>query len=337
MGQPPSGIGPGAVAPFNPYAMNNSYTMAYGEDRDPYGAQMPYRIPYETYTPNCKTMNEYLRRRITDCFSDPAIPGVANSFAPPTNFPSGQNFMFYGPGNAQSQGMMSPSPQVGEDTTPTSAHAPAPPRSGNLMDYNFSPSNDEHYSLSGNKNMGTPMPFMPSDMASQARPDSFSKQFESMFIQPPYNAPAGGQQASGASPWTSKVPNSAGGAARPYALPNPIGTARPTSQGNEFGAPSDFQRRATVDFTAARHLDASKGAGLGRPSFLADSAHPSNMGQGNRAAVDPTFELQNVARGSRKDKEEAAGRVGTMDRYFSQLPPPTDMSSMHADEMSRER
>ena len=65
MGQPPSGIGPGAVAPFNPYAMNNSYTMAYGEDRDPYGAQMPYQIPYDTYTPNY-----------------PAIPGVANSFAP---------------------------------------------------------------------------------------------------------------------------------------------------------------------------------------------------------------------------------------------------------------
>lgn len=67
MTQPPSGIGPGAVGAYGQYGgLNNSYTMAWGEDRDPYGAQMPYRIPYETYNPNY-----------------PAIPGVANSFAPP--------------------------------------------------------------------------------------------------------------------------------------------------------------------------------------------------------------------------------------------------------------
>lgn len=48
--------------------MNSAYTMAYGEDRDPYGAQMPYRIGYETYTPNF-----------------PAIPGVPNSYAPGTS------------------------------------------------------------------------------------------------------------------------------------------------------------------------------------------------------------------------------------------------------------
>jgi hypothetical protein len=42
--------------------------MAYGEDRDPYGAQMPYRIGYDTYTPNF-----------------PSIPGVPNSYAPGSN------------------------------------------------------------------------------------------------------------------------------------------------------------------------------------------------------------------------------------------------------------
>lgn len=75
MGQPPSGIGPGAVPP---YALNNGYTMAYGEDRDPYGAQMPYRIPYETYNPNF-----------------PSIPGVANSFAPGAY---GASYDYYGAG-----------------------------------------------------------------------------------------------------------------------------------------------------------------------------------------------------------------------------------------------
>lgn len=68
MSQPPSGIGPGAVTPFDPLGLNNAYTMAYGEDRDPYGAQMPYRIGYDTYTPNF-----------------PSIPGVPNSYAPGAN------------------------------------------------------------------------------------------------------------------------------------------------------------------------------------------------------------------------------------------------------------
>lgn len=38
IGQPPSGLGPGALT------MNNSYTMAYGPDPDPYGAVPPYRV-----------------------------------------------------------------------------------------------------------------------------------------------------------------------------------------------------------------------------------------------------------------------------------------------------
>ncbi|EME80647.1 uncharacterized protein MYCFIDRAFT_198817 [Pseudocercospora fijiensis CIRAD86] len=55
-------------------AAKGNFTKVYGEDRDPYGAQMPYRIPYDTYTPNY-----------------PSIHGMANSCAPSTKN-QGQNF-----------------------------------------------------------------------------------------------------------------------------------------------------------------------------------------------------------------------------------------------------
>ncbi len=64
LGQPPSGIGPGAVVEQN-LTNNQAYAMMYGADPDPYGAVPPYRIGFDTYTPNY-----------------PAIPGVANSFPP---------------------------------------------------------------------------------------------------------------------------------------------------------------------------------------------------------------------------------------------------------------
>ncbi|KAF2864275.1 PSP1-domain-containing protein [Piedraia hortae CBS 480.64] len=48
LGQPPSGIGPGAVANAGPVSnmndLSHTYTMAYGPDPDPYGAVPPYRI-----------------------------------------------------------------------------------------------------------------------------------------------------------------------------------------------------------------------------------------------------------------------------------------------------
>ncbi|RMY45954.1 hypothetical protein D0865_09594 [Hortaea werneckii] len=61
LGQPPNAIGPGAITMNND--LNNSYTMAYGADPDPYGAVRPYSIGYDTYTPNW-----------------PGIPGMPNSF-----------------------------------------------------------------------------------------------------------------------------------------------------------------------------------------------------------------------------------------------------------------
>lgn len=44
VGQPPSGIGPGAVGSPNAAEFDQSYTMQYGTDPDPYGAVPTYRI-----------------------------------------------------------------------------------------------------------------------------------------------------------------------------------------------------------------------------------------------------------------------------------------------------
>jgi hypothetical protein len=65
--QPPTGIGPGAIVTHSQSGpdFDNSYTMAYGTDPDPYGAIPPYQVPYNTYNPNY-----------------PSIPGINNSFAP---------------------------------------------------------------------------------------------------------------------------------------------------------------------------------------------------------------------------------------------------------------
>ena len=69
--QPPTGIGPGAIVHHSQSGpdFDNTYTMAYGTDPDPYGAIPPYQVPYNTYTPNY-----------------PGIPGINNSFAPPQDY-----------------------------------------------------------------------------------------------------------------------------------------------------------------------------------------------------------------------------------------------------------
>ncbi|KAF2773262.1 PSP1-domain-containing protein [Teratosphaeria nubilosa] len=84
LGQPPSGVGPGAIMAYgNTAGLNESYTMAYGQDPDPYGARAPYPVPTQSYDPNY-----------------PSIPGIANSFAPPTPHQAtpfhGQNLNAYG-------------------------------------------------------------------------------------------------------------------------------------------------------------------------------------------------------------------------------------------------
>ena len=103
LGQPPSGVGPGAVGAFSAGG-NNNYTMMYGQDPDPYGAVPPYRIGYDTYTPNY-----------------PGIPGVANSFAP-------QNSAMIPPPSLGAAGMSAAMPPYGASSgnaTPSAAAAPS--------------------------------------------------------------------------------------------------------------------------------------------------------------------------------------------------------------------
>jgi hypothetical protein len=85
--------------------MNNSYTMAYGPDPDPYGAVPPYRVGYDTYDPNY-----------------PSIPGVANSFSPSSNEFTPTATTFQPSGNGFNN-----APNVQPGATPT----------GNLADYSF--------------------------------------------------------------------------------------------------------------------------------------------------------------------------------------------------------
>lgn len=109
--QPPTGIGPGALTGNNSSSgqdFDNSYTMSYGTDPDPYGAVPPYQIPYNTYNPNY-----------------PAIPGINSSFAPamPMSMPMGDMYQqsllqhVFGMPNGTQQGSMQP---IG---TPASQHA----------------------------------------------------------------------------------------------------------------------------------------------------------------------------------------------------------------------
>jgi hypothetical protein len=104
MGQPPSGIGPGAM--IDPNTAIAQYATAYGPappqpaDPDPYGAIPPYRIGYNTYNPNY-----------------PSIPGVANSFMP--GHQVGYGAAAFGNGD--------PTPSVPPGVVPT----------GNLADYNY--------------------------------------------------------------------------------------------------------------------------------------------------------------------------------------------------------
>lgn len=91
--QPPTGIGPGAIVSHSQSGpdFDNSYTMAYGTDPDPYGAIPPYQVPYNTYNPNY-----------------PAIPGINNSFAPSPmgGMPQQQDYGMEG--MMQQFGMMQP-------------------------------------------------------------------------------------------------------------------------------------------------------------------------------------------------------------------------------------
>jgi cell fate regulator YaaT (PSP1 superfamily) len=234
MGQPPSGIGPGAVPPYNPYALNNAYTMSYGEDRDPYGAQMPYRIPYETYTPNY-----------------PQIPGVANSFAQPP-YGAGQGYAF-------NDSMSSP-PMGGSAYGTQDGAEGSTLRGGTLPAYNLfngrAGGDSDHGHLS-ERNAG-PQFMSPQhvDRSSAMLPSfDYNNRFEpNQASQGPWN------------PATQHASNALDGS-RTAQLPAPIGTRRP-SHGDDllFGS----QRPAGLQQSQQAHL--SDRFSFGRQGSLSGGA-----------------------------------------------------------------
>lgn len=192
MGQPPSGIGPGALGPYNPYGLNNGYTMAYGEDRDPYGAQMPYNIGYQTYNPNY-----------------PSIPGVTNSFAPST-YSGGTPYDQYG---AQiSNGMVAHQPRA-----PVQMAAGGTPRAIVSTDYSQDLTGHGHTERDDNESI---------------RARNASQQYGQMFGQAYGEGPQTTVSPSLDSEQplfqgTSFIP-AATPARRQITMPQPIGTRRPS-------------------------------------------------------------------------------------------------------------
>lgn len=292
MGQPPTGIGPGAVTPQNPYAMNSAYTMSYGEDRDPYGAQMPYQIPYDTYNPNY-----------------PAIPGVSNSFAPAA-FPSAQQIMYYGRAGTTDQATSSVGQQAASEEAGSSFTYPST------------------YPLFGTNEQGRPNEYRPG-MLAQAYLQA--QQAEQASSTPTFNnMPTFGSQST---PWNAQPQNTftGGGLGRQAAPPNPIGTARPMSNGNDYGMPSD-QRRQSAQGSSWNPPGLQIGGSTSASypfnrNTQTDSANPARDFHSN--VID---RLEGVRLGEDIDKGEA--RAQNIDRYFARLASPEDM---RAEEMSRER
>ena len=189
LGQPPSGIGPGAITEYH---SNNTYTMMYGPDPDPYGAVPPYQIGYETYTPNY-----------------PGIPGVANSFAPNMAMPGGYQPYASGSGNA--------TPSVPPGVTPT----------GTAADYNYYYDRSGNINQNGqgqfemaSSSTGPPLsPFYRPGYAAPTMPTVPSERNSAGFAYQGFNR----------APQTPGASNATGGFGGQGGLQAPIGT-RPQSK-----------------------------------------------------------------------------------------------------------
>ena len=216
MGQPPSGIGPGAITGMN-QGLNNTYTMAYGPDPDPYGAVPPYRIGYETYTPNY-----------------PGIPGVANSFDQPQ-------------GNSAFTPTAPTFQPVTDNNNPLPSVQPGSVQTGGPVDYHF------YYDRSGNGDTGsvmspaetpamTPAMTPASTVSSQHYPPYMQQYYAGMHSGLPMPGMPNDRSLDPASysfsPWNNGSPAhpNAGGLGRQANLPVPIGT-RPLSNGNSVQPP----------------------------------------------------------------------------------------------------
>ncbi|EME46090.1 hypothetical protein DOTSEDRAFT_70175 [Dothistroma septosporum NZE10] len=298
MGQPPTGIGPGAVTPQNPYAVNSAYTMSYGEDRDPYGAQMPYQIPYDTYNPNY-----------------PAIPGVSNSFAPAA-LPPAQQLMFYDRGGMMEHAGSDAAQQASED-----AQSSSNPYANTGASFS--------YPMFGLNEQGGPNDYRPGMLAQAYLQNQQAEQAHSM--QAPHAMPAFGGQSIPWSPRSQNISHSGVGLGRQAAPPNPIGTARPTSNGDDYGGPSEQPRQSAQG--NGRNPPALQFGSTGSATYSfnrntqTDCANPARDFRAN--VID---RLEGVRLGEDIDKGDT--RAQNLDRYFARLASPEDM---RAEEMSRER
>ncbi|KAK0948092.1 hypothetical protein LTR29_000616 [Friedmanniomyces endolithicus] len=318
MGQPPSGVGPGAIT-SNSGNMNTSYTMAYGADPDPYGAVPPYRVAYDTYDPNY-----------------PSIPGVANSFAPVAG---GNNF-------TPTAAAFQPATNL-NDTAPTTQ--PGAMATGSTSDYSY------YYERPGNDNqrhsmMMAPAPtgmmaqtstqqrqsaYVPTTMAAQLpqqnpywmhehpnynkyTPDPYAHIKESVYPSPPWK-----QAPWQPSPWntsTSPVNPAAAGLGRQADVPLPIGT-RPQSIGSQMntGAPPEEymrQLRASQD-TAGRQ-------------YQQQQLQQQQQGPSSRYTMPPSYQQPLPSMGQQTNSRRGAGMT-------SWRPANNGNSASLADEMSRER
>ncbi|KAK6389077.1 hypothetical protein LTR65_007002 [Meristemomyces frigidus] len=214
MGQSPSAIAPGAIT--GGHGGNDlSYSMAYGADPDPYGAVRPYRIGYETYTPNY-----------------PGIPGVANSFAPPGGSVGGGGGGLHQLAVASSAGSFQP---VTDSNNALPSVQPGASQTGAAADYHF------YYDRSGNNEHM--MPFTPAETpvpASATTHNPASAIPFNPYANPYFNpnlmfgAPALNTAfMTPVSPWNTNTPihPNAAGLGRQRELPQPIGT-RPASNGS---------------------------------------------------------------------------------------------------------
>ncbi|WPH00426.1 Hypothetical protein R9X50_00325400 [Acrodontium crateriforme] len=307
IGQPPSGIGPGAITNYGPES-NTSYTMRYGQDPDPYGAVPPYRIGYDTYTPNY-----------------PSIPGVQNSFAPQPFTPTANNF-------------------VPSDSVPTVG--PGTSSTGSINDYHHfydrSGRNDQISSVGAYPQRDT----MESPTLRQPGWQNYNPSGGQQYGNAPgmglmNNQPPSSMQ------WSSPAERSAQGNASSFGarhgqlpqsqLPLPIGSrSYSISDGSGFpqssvGKPGDGEAERRVQ-SPEESLASKRMSGLGLsspPTF--GSFAVQNFGNGNNMGPsdmpNPQSPTTHVL-----PRKTAASKQTQVNNYLQNLP-----ESTYADDMSRER
>lgn len=166
--------------------------MAYGQDPDPYGAVPPYSIGYQTYTPNY-----------------PAIPGVANSFAP-------------GAENAQHPATFHQPVANNNNSSIYPTVAPGATPTGNHLDYS-------HFYERAGGSSRAPSEATSSVVTAMQAPRAPFNPFAANYQPNIYAGHAFTQPPWGASP--STINPNAGGLGRQAQVPQPIGP-RPASNGN---------------------------------------------------------------------------------------------------------